>query len=279
MSTNFSAVNFFNFWSLKPWTRIESGSESGSVFSLKCWIRIRYLWIRIRNTGMVPSRPVKYTYFITKKFLDTVLEVWFRFCYYVTSLHSSWKLEFLFWFIGIVRNKMLTERSIIYVKPGHRTTVLDLPASGTVHHIYNLCQAYVRHCNRLWWQGTGYSFFHCPVLSLRKSQHSLVITVCILIIYPVIIILRFCRKKYVLCGQVLGRETERTWSSPRMRTLKTGRRKERGMRGRETAPCASPRRLCQMMNRRSQSPSPGEHFLLQHLLRYFSTCYFSTGVL
>ena len=29
----------FNFWSLKPWIRI--GSGSGLVFSLKSWIRIR----------------------------------------------------------------------------------------------------------------------------------------------------------------------------------------------------------------------------------------------
>ncbi len=45
---NFSAVILFiNFWSLKPWIRI--GSES--VFSLKCWIRIRMKWMRIRNPG------------------------------------------------------------------------------------------------------------------------------------------------------------------------------------------------------------------------------------
>ncbi len=45
---NFFGCNFFlNFWSLKPWIRI--GSRSGSVFSLKCWIRIRMKWMRIRN--------------------------------------------------------------------------------------------------------------------------------------------------------------------------------------------------------------------------------------
>ena len=40
---------FFNFWSLKPWIRI--GSGSGLVFILRCWIRIRtrMKWIRIRN--------------------------------------------------------------------------------------------------------------------------------------------------------------------------------------------------------------------------------------
>jgi hypothetical protein len=44
----FSAVFFsFNFCLSKPWIRI----RSGSVFSLKCWIRIRIKWIRIRNTG------------------------------------------------------------------------------------------------------------------------------------------------------------------------------------------------------------------------------------
>ncbi len=47
----FSAVIFFNFWSLKPWIRI--GSGSGLVFSLKCLIRIRIRmkWMRIRNPG------------------------------------------------------------------------------------------------------------------------------------------------------------------------------------------------------------------------------------
>ncbi len=43
----FSAVNFFNFWSIKPCIRI--GSGSGLVLSLKCWIRIRMKWMRIRN--------------------------------------------------------------------------------------------------------------------------------------------------------------------------------------------------------------------------------------
>ncbi len=42
-----AVVFFFNFWSLKPWIRI--GSGSGSVFSLKCWIWIQMKWIRIRN--------------------------------------------------------------------------------------------------------------------------------------------------------------------------------------------------------------------------------------
>ena len=45
----FSAVIFFNFWSLKPWIWIGSGSVS--VSSLNLWIRIRKKWIRIRNTG------------------------------------------------------------------------------------------------------------------------------------------------------------------------------------------------------------------------------------
>ncbi len=40
---------FFNFWSLKPLIRI----GSGSVFSLKCWIRIRMKWMRIRNPASV----------------------------------------------------------------------------------------------------------------------------------------------------------------------------------------------------------------------------------
>ncbi len=44
---------FFNFWSLKPWIRIGSGSVSGSVLaSIRIlWIRIRKKWIRIRNPG------------------------------------------------------------------------------------------------------------------------------------------------------------------------------------------------------------------------------------
>ncbi len=45
----FSAVIFFNFWSLKPWIRIGSGSVL--VSSLNIWIRIRKKWIRIRNTA------------------------------------------------------------------------------------------------------------------------------------------------------------------------------------------------------------------------------------
>ncbi len=45
----FPAVIFFNFWSLKPWIRI--GSGSWLVSSLKRWIRIRIKWIRIRNPG------------------------------------------------------------------------------------------------------------------------------------------------------------------------------------------------------------------------------------
>ncbi len=45
----FFSCNFSNFWSLKP--RIRIGSGSGSVFSLKCWIRIRMKWMRIRNPG------------------------------------------------------------------------------------------------------------------------------------------------------------------------------------------------------------------------------------
>ncbi len=39
---------FFNFWSLKPWIRIGSGSVL--TYSLYLWIRIRKKWIRIRNT-------------------------------------------------------------------------------------------------------------------------------------------------------------------------------------------------------------------------------------
>jgi hypothetical protein len=44
------AVIFFNFWSLKPWIRIRSGS--GLVSSLKRWIRIRKKLIRIRNPAL-----------------------------------------------------------------------------------------------------------------------------------------------------------------------------------------------------------------------------------
>ncbi len=41
----FSAVNFSIFGHKNPW--------SGSVFSLKCWIRIRNTWIRIRNPAYI----------------------------------------------------------------------------------------------------------------------------------------------------------------------------------------------------------------------------------
>ncbi len=46
-----SCYFFFNFWPLKPWIRIGSGSVSGSVLaSIRIlWIRIRKKWIRIRN--------------------------------------------------------------------------------------------------------------------------------------------------------------------------------------------------------------------------------------
>jgi hypothetical protein len=47
----FLIIIFFNFWSLKPWIRI--GSGSGLVFILRCWIRIRMKWIRIRNPGLI----------------------------------------------------------------------------------------------------------------------------------------------------------------------------------------------------------------------------------
>ncbi len=33
------------------WIRIRIGSGFGSVFSLKCWIRFRMKWMRIRNPG------------------------------------------------------------------------------------------------------------------------------------------------------------------------------------------------------------------------------------
>ena len=48
----FQLLFFFNFWSLKPWIRIGSGSVSGSVLTSIWihWIRIRKKWIRIRNT-------------------------------------------------------------------------------------------------------------------------------------------------------------------------------------------------------------------------------------
>ncbi len=46
----FSCNFFFNFWSLKPWIRI--GSGSGLVSSLKLCIRIRKKWIRIHNPDL-----------------------------------------------------------------------------------------------------------------------------------------------------------------------------------------------------------------------------------
>jgi hypothetical protein len=36
-----SALNFFHFWSSKPWIRIRLGSGSVPVFSPKCWILIQ----------------------------------------------------------------------------------------------------------------------------------------------------------------------------------------------------------------------------------------------
>ncbi len=36
-------------------SKVQSESGYRSVFSLKCWIRIRTLWIRIRNTGKRPT--------------------------------------------------------------------------------------------------------------------------------------------------------------------------------------------------------------------------------
>ncbi len=45
----FQQYFLFYFWFSIPWIQIGSGSGSGSVFSLKCWIRIK--WIQIRNTG------------------------------------------------------------------------------------------------------------------------------------------------------------------------------------------------------------------------------------
>ncbi len=48
----FSDVIFFQFLVIKPWTRI----GSGSVFILKCWIRMK--WMRIRNpAGMFIPDP------------------------------------------------------------------------------------------------------------------------------------------------------------------------------------------------------------------------------
>jgi hypothetical protein len=49
----FQLLFFFNFWSLKPWIRIGSGSGSvmASIRILWIRIRIRKKWIRIRNPG------------------------------------------------------------------------------------------------------------------------------------------------------------------------------------------------------------------------------------
>jgi hypothetical protein len=49
---------FFQFWDLKPWIRIGSGSEL--VFSLKCWIRIQMKRMRIRN----PDSNTHYAYIV-----------------------------------------------------------------------------------------------------------------------------------------------------------------------------------------------------------------------
>ncbi len=47
--SNFGCKYFSIFGHQNP------GSGSGSVFSLKCWIRIRIKWIRIRNTALIRS--------------------------------------------------------------------------------------------------------------------------------------------------------------------------------------------------------------------------------
>ncbi len=77
----FFSCNFFsNFWSLKPWIRI--GSGSGLVSSLKRWIRIRKKWIRIRNPGQSyrrSPRPLKENsqHFNTyTKILNFVIFLW-----------------------------------------------------------------------------------------------------------------------------------------------------------------------------------------------------------
>ncbi len=44
----FQLFIFFNFWSSKPWFQLGSGfgSVPYSLFSLKCWILIKWMWIR-----------------------------------------------------------------------------------------------------------------------------------------------------------------------------------------------------------------------------------------
>ena len=48
----FQLLFLFNFWSLKPWIRIGSGSVSGSVLAS---IRILWIRIRIRNLNTDPD--------------------------------------------------------------------------------------------------------------------------------------------------------------------------------------------------------------------------------
>ncbi len=92
----FQLLFFFNFWSLKPWIRIGSGSGSVSVSVLASirilWIRIRKKWIRIRNPAsstlqlniMAKLRPVNSwaSYIIRPVFLillGSPIRIWWFF--------------------------------------------------------------------------------------------------------------------------------------------------------------------------------------------------------
>ncbi len=67
------------FWSSKPCVRI--GSGSGSVFSLKCLIRNRIKWIRIRNTGseLTCIFLKKFTVVDKKEIFKLNMKYWFDF--------------------------------------------------------------------------------------------------------------------------------------------------------------------------------------------------------
>ncbi len=63
---------FSNF--IKPWIRI----GSGSVFSLKCWIRIRMKWIRIRNIAEINilnknALPDYFSYFSWQPIVQSII--------------------------------------------------------------------------------------------------------------------------------------------------------------------------------------------------------------
>ncbi len=90
----FSAVNLLHFFSSKPWIRIRIGPWSGSVFSLKCWIRICIKWVRIRNTAFSQKEdtfwfePVLYWLMMIWTFFHEKKPVYFHRLRNILHIHS-----------------------------------------------------------------------------------------------------------------------------------------------------------------------------------------------